>query len=273
MSSLEPVVERQHAPMPNARFGRLPRSVMVQPTTWLIGAWVLVMISVPILGWTAGPEAARAGVKLGVLFQAAAVLGILAGAWGGARTAAVVALVVPATWTVEWLGSQTGFPFGAYSYTDALQPQLGHVPLLIPLAWLMMLPPAWAVAATLVGTQKRTAFVAVSALAFTAWDLYLDPQMVAWGYWIWHNPGPYFGIPLVNFGGWLLASAAVTALVHVVLGPRAVPVRPLLVIYTITWALQFMGQFFFWSMIGPALVGGATMGLFVYLAWRRVGQP
>ena len=43
-------------------------------------------------------------------------------------------------WTAEAIGSKTGFPFGAYHYTDRLQPQLLGVPLLIPLAWLMMLP-------------------------------------------------------------------------------------------------------------------------------------
>lgn len=34
--------------------------------------------------------------------------------------------------------------------------------------------------------------------------------MVAWGYWVWENPGLYFGIPLVSFAGWLLALALLT---------------------------------------------------------------
>ena len=245
------------------------RGWLTRPAAWLIVAWVLTMIAVPILGWTGGPQAVRAGVILGVVLQAAAVLAVLVQAWGAGRTAATALVVVPATWAVEWLGSHTGFPFGAYSYTDALQPQLGHVPLLIPLAWLMMLPPAWAVAATLTGPRRSWAFVLVSALAFTAWDLFLDPQMVAWGYWVWHNPGRYCGIPLVNFAGWLLASGAVTVAVLPLLRSRPLPVRSLLVIYTITWALQLIGQLFFWSMVGPALVGGAAMGAFVFLAWRK----
>jgi hypothetical protein len=51
---------------------------------------------------------------------------------------------------------------------------------LVPLAWLMMLPPAWAVA-RLVAGGPGIAFILTAALAFTAWDLFLDPQMVAWG--------------------------------------------------------------------------------------------
>ena len=247
------------------------RGWMARPAAWIIVAWVLTMIAVPILGWTGGPPAVRAGVILGVVLQAAAVLAVLVQAWGVGHTAMTALVVVPATWAVEWLGSHTGFPFGAYSYTDALRPQLGHVPLLIPLAWLMMLPPAWAVAATLTGTRRAAVFVLVSALAFTAWDLFLDPQMVAWGYWVWHNPGLYFGIPLVNFAGWILASGAVTVAVLPLLRSRPLPVRSLLVIYTITWALQLIGQLFFWSMVGPALFGGAAMGAFALLAWRKAG--
>ena len=110
------------------------------------------------------------------------------------------------------------------------------------------------------------AFIALSAAAFTAWDLFLDPQMVAWNFWVWDQPGQYFGIPWVNFLGWLLVSALVT----VVARPRGLPVLPLLVVYTVTWALQTFGQLFFWGLPGPALMGGVVMGSLVVLALRRL---
>ena len=37
---------------------------------------------------------------------------------------------------------------------------------------------------------------ALGAAALTAWDLFLDPQMVGEGYWRWAAPGAYRGIPL-----------------------------------------------------------------------------
>jgi putative membrane protein len=139
------------------------------------------------------------------------------------------------------------------------------VPLLIPLAWLMMLPPAWAVGSWLSGTDRGLRFVLVSAGAFTAWDLFLDPQMVAWGYWQWATPGGYFGIPWLNFGGWFLSSALITLVAR----PSALPIKPLLLIYIITWLLQSIGQALFWAMPGPALVGFLVMGSFVLLTIRR----
>lgn len=224
------------------------------------------MVSIPILRWTLGDGVLIWGVNLTVMLLAAGVVTLLWQQWGMKETLRVSAWVVFGSWLVEWVGSTTGLPFGAYDYTAALQPQIGHVPVLIPLAWLMMLPPAWAVACAITGADRGWRFVASSALALTAWDLFLDPQMVAWGYWVWAEPGGYFGIPWLNFAGWALSAALLTLLAR----PSTLPVRPLLVVYTVTWLLQTIGQFFFWQMPGPALSGFVVMGFFVVVAWRRI---
>jgi putative membrane protein len=111
----------------------------------LLLIWLLTMISVPILKWVWGERAQQRGIVAGVLLQAATVLTVLLPAWGARRTLLTAVFVIVTGWAAEFLGSSTGFPFGRYHYTDRLQPQLMGVPLVIPLAWLMMLPPAWAV--------------------------------------------------------------------------------------------------------------------------------
>jgi lycopene beta-cyclase len=231
----------------------------------LLLAWLAALAVMPVAQWSAGHLGLTAGVFLGVLLQVSLVVIYLAQA-GGARRAAVTAgVIVAVAFGFEAVGWRTGFPFGAYHYTDALQPQLAGVPVLIPLAWLMMLPPAWAVAQRLTGRSSGVAFVVVSALAFSAWDLFVDPQMVRWGLWVWDAPGIYFGIPLSNFAGWLLVSGLITVLVR----PPALPGKPLLVIYTLMWLVETVGQVVFWGLYGPALWGSVGMGLFVWLAWRR----
>ena len=35
----------------------------------------------------------------------------------------------------------------------------------------------------------------------TAWDVGMDPMMVAAGNWIWETEGAYFGVPLQNYWG------------------------------------------------------------------------
>ncbi|NWG16981.1 MAG: carotenoid biosynthesis protein [Chloroflexi bacterium] len=228
----------------------------------LLAVWTLSMISLPIIGWVWGEAALAWGVSLTVVVQVAVTLLILALRWGARRVLVVAGLVAMLTWGVEFLGSSTGFPFGSYHYTGRLQPQVAGVPVIIPLAWLMMLPSAWALAWSVVG-GRRWLFALVSALAFTAWDLFLDPQMVSWRFWQWAEPGGYFGIPWTNFLGWLASAFVVTAIVH----PAQPPVRPLLFIYGMTWVFMTMGLALFWGLPGPALTGFLGMGAAAAAAW------
>jgi putative membrane protein len=163
-------------------------------------------------------------------------------------------------WAAEAIGVRSGYPFGSYDYTSKLQPQVMSVPILVPMAWLMMLPPSWAVARLITrkasGCLVRPTFVLVSALAFTAWDFYLDPQMVSWGMWEWSAPGRYFGIPWVNFLGWLIVSALITLAVS----PKRLPGGLLVLLYALTWVVEFICQLIIWGLVGPALVGFFLMG-------------
>lgn len=232
-------------------------------TRGLLFAWLVTMISMPIVEWVAGPRGHLVGVVVSVVLQAALSVMFVYQAAGLRKAAIIVATVAVAAWTAEAAGSKTGIPFGAYHYTVRLQPQLLGVPLLIPLAWMMMLPPAWAVAQRITKRSSGLAFVVVSSLAFTAWDLFLDPQMINWGLWTWDQPGQYFGIPLVNYAGWCLVSALITVLAR----PPALPTRPLFVVYTLTWLIETVGLVLFWGLYGPAVAGFAGMGIFVLAAW------
>lgn len=133
----------------------------------------------------------------------------------GAGPATVAAgAVFVGTLAAEAWGTRTGRLFGDYAYTDRLRLRVGGVPVLVPLAWYAVAVPAQAVAARSFGARTNPATrVGLAAFAMTAWDLFLDPQMTAEGYWQWTNGGRYRGVPLRNFVGWLivaigLASAA-----------------------------------------------------------------
>ena len=228
----------------------------------LFSAWVLAMIALPLTQYVWGESIIPASVALTVVAQVGLVLVIIYQAWGATKTIKSVAGIVLLTWAAEAVGTTTGYPFGVYTYTEKLQPQLAHVPLLIPLAWLMMLPPAWSVASRITGGWSGPAFVFFSALAFTFWDLFLDPQMVAWELWLWSEPGGYFGIPWQNFIGWAVTAAVITVIVR----PQKLPTGPLLSIYVLTWLLESLGLLFFWNLPGPALVGFMAMGSLIWLA-------
>lgn len=241
-----------------------------RPVVAFVAAWVLTMIALPIARWIWGDSAIPMASTISTIFQFLAVTVTLLDSWPRRRVISVFLIVAVLTWTAEYVGYTTGFPFGSYSYTGAIQPQVLGVPLIIPLAWFMMLAPSWAVAYAIIGerppsTRVRLIFAVLAGLAMTAWDLYLDPQMVGWGFWEWQQPGLYFGIPLVNFAGWFAVATAVS----VIIGPRRVAVLPLLVIYGVVWVFQAIGLAIFWGQPGPAFFGFCAMGIMLGAALLR----
>lgn len=241
-------------------------AVRLWPITLVV--WLLTLTATPIAGWVAGDDTFPLMATLGVIAQTIVSLTALLCVWTWGQLARVGAMVMVGAWSAEALGVAIGFPFGAYHYTDLLQPQIANVPLLIPLAWLMMLPSAWAtVEAILPHRVNRLIFAALTGLVFTAWDLYLDPQMVDRELWVWEHGGVYFGIPLINFFGWWLTATLLTLLASPLV--QSLPRRRLLAIYTLTWLFQAIGLGVFWGQPAPAFVGFLGMGIFVLLAWSR----
>lgn len=160
------------------------------------------------------------------VFHAAYVLG-----WR--HTLLFFGITVAVSWSYEHVGVETGLIYGAYHYTDALGLKLGHVPIIIPIAWFMMIYPSYIIANLIAGgrqkvmmirgnksnsnnnySNNRTTLLQILGLSFlsavimTAWDLVVDPYLSGPSEraWIWEDGGQYFGVPLHNFGGWLLTT-------------------------------------------------------------------
>jgi len=141
--------------------------------------------------------------------------------WGTQRASGAAAATAVATGVVERVGTHTGLPFGQYGYTEALRPQIAHVPVIVPLAWFGMGLPSREAAHAALGQHSTPARrIALGSAAMTAWDLFLDPQMVGEGYWAWVKRGAYRGIPLSNFAGWFLTGLGIMALFEVLMPPK-----------------------------------------------------
>ena len=109
---------------------------------------------------------------------------------GWKRTVLLLVLVFTVSLTFESVGVATGLIYGPYHYTNKLGPLfLGLVPYLIPVAWFMMSYPSFVIADRLIPTgwkhwQRILSVAAVGGLVMTAWDLVMDPIMVASGHWV-----------------------------------------------------------------------------------------
>ncbi len=149
--------------------------------------------------------------------------------FGWKRSLLLLGLTFTISLLFECIGVATGKVYGPYHYTDLLGSKfLGLVPLLIPAAWFMMMYPSFVISTRVIpepweGRTRLVGIAAVGALVMTAWDLVMDPLMVAGGigYGMWKG---LTGIPPQNYWGWWLTTF-VTFLLFLVLGDLLYPNR------------------------------------------------
>ncbi|GAB84780.1 carotenoid biosynthesis protein [Gordonia rubripertincta] len=236
------------------------------PVAWvLLAATIGVQIAFPLTGGGTLPLT----VASVVLLASASALHLAATRGFGAAIALVV-IAGGGGLLAEAIGVSTGFPFGTYAYTDGLGLKVLGVPVLVPLAWIMMSWPALAVTRRLVGatrlsgTRARVVTALLGAYALTAWDVFLDPQMVDQGHWTWSFPTPSLpgvdDIPLTNFAGWFLVSFLMIAILDRLIGAGdaddAVPVTA----YLWTYFSSVMAHAMFFGRPTVALTGAVVMG-------------
>jgi len=230
--------------------------------------------------------------------QTTVVLGALAGmlhaasrlGWRTALGTFVVAFSI--SLASELTGTSTGYPFGPYSYST----QLGHliggrVPFNIPTSWFYMLYCSLAICGRVLVARDDSAskwrWAALAAMVLTAWDVSMDPAMVATTHWFWHLPpaegasalqrvllsGFFYGMPLMNWLGWLATGLVVARAMLAIVPPtrwaeRVSPSRLPLVLYAANGVLPLLicaGRGMWWAVT----FGAAAMGTALVLAVRR----
>jgi len=224
----------------------------------LVAAAVGIQILYPLM-----PESWRTPVTIAsvVVFFLASVADAYR-VLGAVSAAVLVAVAGGGGLVAESIGVATGWPFGQYAYTGTLGPEVLGVPVVVPMAWVMMAWPALVVARTL--ARGAVAVTAVGAVALTTWDVFLDPQMVDAGHWRWFNPEPGLplipGIPLTNYLGWLVVSAVVLATLNASLRRIDRPSAPAATLYLWVYFSSVLAHAVFFGLPGSAVTGGVLMG-------------
>ena len=113
---------------------------------------------------------------------------------------------------IETIGVHTGLPHGHYEFLPLMGPQLNRVPILLGLAYIGMAYVSWTLARLIFGAisprpsgMNLLILPLLAAVIMTAWDLAQDPVWSTLLHaWRWRDGGPWFGVPLSNYAGWLL---------------------------------------------------------------------
>jgi uncharacterized membrane protein len=193
------------------------------------------------------------------------------------------------SFAAELAGTKTGAIFGEYHYTDVLGPKLlGEVPVVIPLAWFLMIYPSYLIANLIVEGRllprgrRLTSLVWMAflgALVMTAWDLTLDPYMVEFEKaWVWDQPGSYFGIPIHNYVGWVGTTFLVMLLYRLI--ERRAPPRPvgeasgwLAALPLMTYGFMSVGDVALGHPVETVLISPFAMGIPLLFAATAFARP
>ena len=186
---------------------------------WMFFVGVMYLIlAEAVEPWLRLPRLGNVGFTLVFVLFALTHCGLQEG-WR--RTGIFFAVSAVVSYLMEEIGVRTGLIYGAYHYGDLLGAKLGHVPVIIPLAWFMMIYPSWMVARELMrgvnglSVAGVTAVAIAAAFVMTGWDVVMDPGMAAAGNWVWEKGGAYFGVPRHNYLGWLVTTFLVYWIVGV----------------------------------------------------------
>ncbi|MEV1076598.1 carotenoid biosynthesis protein [Micromonospora parva] len=266
---------------------------MTRRISWtLLAVLVLAQICYPLTTGDTRAGLTVATVVLGWLLS----VGHALLSRGPRVAAALVAVATGGGFAIEAIGVATGVPFGSYDYSGELGPKLAGVPLIIPLAWTWMAWPAWLAAVRLTGGNAATADggnaatadggaltaggsgstvgrrvgrIALATVGLAAWDLFLDPQMVAEGYWVWRDATPALpglaGIPVSNYLGWLLFAVLMMSALRPLAGPAAAHTdrrdHPMVALYLWTYFSSILAHAVFLDLPASALWGAAGMAV------------
>jgi len=182
---------------------------------------------------------------------------------GAPRALAFLVLGYLVSWAAELSSITWGFPFGAYLYIPATRGRelwVAGVPLMDSLSYVFLAYASFTLALTALGPGRWEKFGfhlkespallsslrvwVLAAVLMVTLDIIIDPVALRGYRWFlgqiygYPEPGVYFGIPLANFGGWLLVALVLVRLLQVLAtrttaplwdwGRRAFPSRALL---------------------------------------------
>lgn len=183
--------------------------------------------NLPPIGQVAFRYSMAGGGVVYMLLGTGAVAWFAYQALGGKRWLTFMVPAVSLSLTSELLGTSTGFPFGEYRYLSGLGYKIADlVPFTIPLSWFYVGFCTYLIAR--VGLEslslptwlRSVGAISIGSLLLTFWDFVLDPAMSQTDvpFWIWEQPGAFFGMPYQNFAGWFITGVVFMSVAHLFWG-------------------------------------------------------
>ncbi len=198
--------------------------------------------------------------------------------WLGWRKGlALIAALSAYALVLETLAILTGIPYSEFYYNELIGTKIfGTTPFTVPFAWLPLFIGSLYLASELKIKNKKLglgSIIVLSTILVVITDLVLDPGAVALQFWVWKDPGIFYGVPLMNFIGWVLTGFLASLIAVGLLGSRVKEKKPEAL------ASSLLLIMFFWSgiciylnLIIPAFIGIGLIIFIIYSTKGRIGN-
>src|SRR5688572_17749328 len=139
--------------------------------------------------------------------------------WTATRDLGAMRMLGFLTWgfavafVAEYASTRVGVPFGLYHYTGVtrgVELYLANVPFFDSLSFPFLAYASYCLARKVLGPADRGRMTLLAGILMMLLDVVIDPLAVLGDRWFlgrifyYPEPGPYFGVPLSNFAGWLV---------------------------------------------------------------------
>ena len=101
---------------------------------------------------------------------------------------------------VEMIGTNTGYPFGAYAYSTILGPGIWNTPFMIGILWWVLLRSFTDVFGRI--TESPILNSLLTGIAMVGLDILIEPVAISLNFWQWEAPE----VPLENYISWFALS-------------------------------------------------------------------
>jgi putative membrane protein len=175
--------------------------------------------------------------------------------------------------SIETIAIITGFPYSHFQYTELIGFKiLGYTPYTVPFAYVPLFLGCFYIAS--LNTHEKWKIILLTTFLVLISDMVLDPAAVALKFWIYESQGIFYGVPLMNFLGWILSGFISSLITMYFLKDHINDLsKPNALISSLFLILAFWSAVcLYMGLILPALIGFIFVGYVLYETHGRVGE-
>jgi bisanhydrobacterioruberin hydratase len=173
---------------------------------------------------------------------------------------------------IETLAIITGLPYSSFHYTDLIGFKIGgYTPYTVPFAYVPVFLGCIYLASTRISDKLKIIIFSTFLVLIT--DFMLDPAAVALQFWIYEKPGIFYGVPLMNFLGWILTGFLASLITITILKKDIDKPKPRAMVSSLFLILIFWSSIcLFLGLIIPGIIGFILISYILWQTRFKVGE-